>query len=76
MLKNLTEVTRVIYERCIKKLNNFKNNFDEYSAYLATDCLWQSLTTVQQVFEKKVEIFLRGVGRHIIKSTKIIIYVQ
>lgn len=63
VLKNLTDVTRILYECCIKQLPSLWKNFDVQVAALCVDCFYQSLTTAKEVFSKKFDEFIKGVGK-------------
>ncbi|XP_055381041.1 uncharacterized protein LOC129611763 [Condylostylus longicornis] len=61
IFKQVCVVTRVIYERCIKNLQNLWRNFDVESAYLAVECLKESLLTTKKLYSTKFEQFLKEV---------------
>ncbi|XP_055918883.1 Fanconi anemia group I protein [Eupeodes corollae] len=62
--KTITDVTKIIYERCIKQLPSLWKNFDLQAASLCVDCFYQSLTTAKEVFPKKFDEFIKGVDFH------------
>lgn len=62
-LKYLTDITKVIYERCIKRLPMLWRNFDMKSAALAAECFQKCLVTANEVYKKKfTDTFVRGFG--------------
>lgn len=62
-LKYLTDVTKIVYERCICRLGDIWSSFDENTAALSAECFQQCLQTADAIYKKKfVEIFLKGFG--------------
>lgn len=65
-LKYLTDITKVVYERCIKRLPELWKDFDEETAALAAECFQQCLQTANEVYKKKFqEVFVKGYGNFI-----------
>uniref|UniRef100_A0A0A1WLN6 Fanconi anemia group I protein homolog n=1 Tax=Zeugodacus cucurbitae TaxID=28588 RepID=A0A0A1WLN6_ZEUCU len=70
-LKYLTDVTKVIYERCICRLRDMWCSFDENTAALSAECFQQCLQTADVIYKKKfVDIFLKGFDLHSINNCK------
>ncbi|XP_036335814.1 uncharacterized protein LOC118746136, partial [Rhagoletis pomonella] len=70
-LKCLTDITKVVYERCILRLLELWANFDEYSAALGAECFQQCLQTANTIYKKKfVDVFLKGFDFHTINHCK------
>ncbi|XP_055838956.1 Fanconi anemia group I protein [Episyrphus balteatus] len=63
-LKILTDITKIIYEHCIKQLPSLWKNFDLKAAALCVECFYQCLNTANVVFLKKFDEFLKGVDYH------------
>ncbi|XP_037947703.1 Fanconi anemia group I protein [Teleopsis dalmanni] len=60
-LKYLTDITKVVYERCIKRLADLSQNFDEKSAVLAAECFKECIITANTVYKAKFnDNFIRG----------------
>ncbi|XP_067627011.1 Fanconi anemia group I protein homolog isoform X2 [Eurosta solidaginis] len=70
-LRYLTNITKVIYERCIRRLPEMWTNFDEKTAALAAECFQQCLQTANSLYKKKfVDVFLKGFDFHTINRCK------
>lgn len=60
-LKNLTDISKLIYEKCIQRLPELWNSFDVPAAYLSAECFRQALITANSVFKRKFSTFLKEV---------------
>lgn len=63
IFQNLTEITRLLYERCIKRLPKLWSDFEVTSACLSAECFRQCLLTVDSLYKRKFDAFLKGVGK-------------
>lgn len=61
VFSNLIECGRLVYEKCIKKLPNLWSNFDLDAACLTGECFREIPLTVESVFKKKANEFLKGI---------------
>lgn len=61
--KQLADITKVIYERCIRRLPELWREFDMASAALAAQCFAECLRTAHQTYPKKFQEFVRVFGR-------------
>ncbi|XP_017093956.2 Fanconi anemia group I protein homolog [Drosophila bipectinata] len=59
-LKQLTDITKVIYERCIRRLPELWKNFDMQSSALAAECFMECLRTAHEIYPKKFSDFVKG----------------
>uniref|UniRef100_A0A1A9WN60 Fanconi anemia group I protein n=1 Tax=Glossina brevipalpis TaxID=37001 RepID=A0A1A9WN60_9MUSC len=60
-LKYLSDITKVLYERCIKVLPMLWKEFDLTSASLATQCFRQCLNTANKLYKIKFsDVFVRS----------------
>ena len=70
-LKYLTDICKVVYERCIKRLPELWRDFDLKTASLATECFRQCLQTANETYKSKFETdFLKGFDFHAINKSK------
>ncbi|EDW47016.1 GM20650 [Drosophila sechellia] len=68
--KQLTYITKVIYERCIQRLPELWKNFDMQSAALATQCFSECLKTAHETYSKKFEDFVKSFDMASIKGSR------
>ncbi|EDV59451.2 Fanconi anemia group I protein homolog [Drosophila erecta] len=68
--KQLTDITKVIYERCIQRLTEMWKNFDMQSAALATQCFSECLQTAHETYSKKFEEFVKSFDMASIKGSR------
>ncbi|XP_039486307.1 Fanconi anemia group I protein [Drosophila santomea] len=68
--KQLTDITKVIYERCIQRLPEVWKNFDMKSAALATQCFSECLQTVHVTYSKKFDEFVKSFDMASIKGSR------
>jgi len=61
--KQLTDITKVIYERCIQQLPELWRDFDIQSAALATQCFVECLRTAHETYSKKFQDFVKSFGK-------------
>ncbi|KAH8389032.1 hypothetical protein KR200_011962 [Drosophila serrata] len=57
--KQLADITKIIYERCIRRLPQLWREFDMASSALAAKCFAECLRTAHQVYPKKFQEFVR-----------------
>lgn len=70
-LKYLTDITKVVYERCIKRLPDVWRNFDMHTASLAMECFRQCLQTANEVYKPKFRaVFVNGFDFHMLDKSK------
>lgn len=70
-LKFLTDITKVLYERCIKRLPDLWRNFDMKTASLAMGCFRQCMQTANEVYKAKFQtIFVKGFDFHMLDKSK------
>lgn len=62
-LKLLTDITKVVYERCICRLPDLWREFDLESAVLATKCFMQCIRTAHETYAKRFKEFVKGFGK-------------
>lgn len=60
---NLIKFTKILYEKCIKRLTEIWSNFDVRAAYLCIECLRQSLITANEIFERKFTNYLEQISK-------------
>ncbi|XP_053963260.1 Fanconi anemia group I protein homolog [Anastrepha ludens] len=64
-LKYLTDITKVVYERCILRLPGVWADFDKKTAALGAECFQQCLQTANAIYKKKfADVFLKGFDFH------------
>ncbi|XP_017066246.1 Fanconi anemia group I protein [Drosophila eugracilis] len=75
--KQLTDITKVIYERCIHRLPELWADFDMQSSALASQCFTECLRTAHEIYSKKFEEFVKAFDMASIKGNrnKEVIYV-
>lgn len=61
-LKLLTDITKVIYERCIQRLPELWQDFDLESAVLAAKCFTQCARTAHETYGRRFKEFIKGFG--------------
>uniref|UniRef100_A0A1A9ZCX7 Fanconi anemia group I protein n=1 Tax=Glossina pallidipes TaxID=7398 RepID=A0A1A9ZCX7_GLOPL len=78
MLKYLSDITKVVYERCIKVLPMLWKDFDLTAASLATECFRQCLNSANITYKRKFsDTFVRNFDLHASnKSSECILIVQ
>ncbi|KAM7345711.1 Fanconi anemia complementation group I [Cochliomyia hominivorax] len=70
-LKYLTDICKVVYERCIKRLPALWRDFDLKAASLAAECFRQCLQTANETYKSKFStIFVKGFDFHMIDKSK------
>lgn len=70
-LKYLTDICKVVYERCIKRLPSLWRDFDLKTASLAVECFRQCLQTANEIYKSKfANTFVRGFDFHMIDKSK------
>ncbi|KNC26166.1 hypothetical protein FF38_06697 [Lucilia cuprina] len=70
-LKYLTDICKVVYERCIKRLPALWRDFDLKTASLAVECFRQCLQTANETYKSKFSsIFIKGFDFHMIDKSK------
>ncbi|XP_013097656.2 Fanconi anemia group I protein [Stomoxys calcitrans] len=70
-LKYLTDITKVVYERCVKRLPDLWRNFDMQTASLAMECFRQCVQTANEVYKAKFQtIFIKGFDFHMLDKSK------
>lgn len=62
-LKLLTDITKVIYERCIQRLPELWQDFDLESAVLAAKCFMQCTRTAHETYGRRFKEFVKGFGK-------------
>ncbi|XP_050324049.1 Fanconi anemia group I protein isoform X1 [Bactrocera neohumeralis] len=71
ILKYLADITKVVYERCIRRLGDIWSSFDKNTAALSAECFQQCLQTADVIYKKQfVEIFLKGFDLHSMNNCK------
>nr|XP_016941259.1 Fanconi anemia group I protein homolog [Drosophila suzukii] len=68
--KQLTDITKVIYERCIQQLPELWRDFDIQSAALATQCFVECLRTAHETYSKKFQDFVKSFDMASIKGNR------
>lgn len=63
-LKLLTDITKVVYERCIRRLPDLWRDFDLESAVLAAKCFMQCTRTAHETYGKRFKEFVKGFGKN------------
>ncbi|XP_060654538.1 Fanconi anemia group I protein [Drosophila nasuta] len=74
-LKLLTDITKVIYERCIRRLPDLWRDFDLESAALAAHCFMECIRTAHETFAKRFKEFVKGFDMAIVNRSKEVTYV-
>lgn len=70
-LKYLTDICKVVYERCIKRLPALWRDFDLKTASLAAECFRQCLQTANETYKSKFStIFVKGFDLHMLDKSK------
>lgn len=70
-LKYLTDICKVVYERCIKRLPELWRDFDLKTASLAAECFRQCLQTANETYKSKFETnFIKGFDFHMVNKDK------
>ncbi|XP_030375244.1 Fanconi anemia group I protein [Scaptodrosophila lebanonensis] len=70
MLKHLTDVTKLIYERCIRRLPELWRNFDFATAVSAANCFFNCLRTANETYQRRFSDFVKGFDMATINKTK------
>uniref|UniRef100_A0A6P4FK17 Fanconi anemia group I protein n=1 Tax=Drosophila rhopaloa TaxID=1041015 RepID=A0A6P4FK17_DRORH len=68
--KQLTDITKIIYERCINRLPEFWKDFDMQSAALSTQCFSECLRTAHEIYPKKFQDFVKTFDMASIKGNR------
>ncbi|KAI8035735.1 hypothetical protein M5D96_011485 [Drosophila gunungcola] len=68
--KQLTDITKIIYERCIQRLPEFWKNFDMQSSALAAQCFAECLRTAHETYPKKFQDFVKTFDMASIKGSR------
>ncbi|XP_004534830.1 Fanconi anemia group I protein isoform X2 [Ceratitis capitata] len=70
-LKYLTDVTKILYERCIFRLRDMWSNFDKEVAALSCECFQQCLQSANAIYKKNfVEIYMKGFDFYAVNRNK------
>lgn len=62
-LLQLTQITRIVYVRCIQRLADVCEHFDLISAQLSVECFYQCIAVAHSLYNRKFTKFLQGVGK-------------
>ncbi|KAH8284890.1 hypothetical protein KR054_002362 [Drosophila jambulina] len=73
--KQLADITKVIYERCIRRLPHLWREFDMTSSALAAQCFAECLRTAHQTYPKKFQEFVRVFDMASLNKTKEVTYI-
>ncbi|XP_034654239.1 Fanconi anemia group I protein homolog isoform X1 [Drosophila subobscura] len=73
--KQLTDITKVIYERCILRLSELWRNFDMQTSSLAALCFVECLRTAHETYSKKFKEFVNGFDMSFLNKSKAVTYV-
>ncbi|XP_017044461.1 Fanconi anemia group I protein homolog [Drosophila ficusphila] len=68
--KQLTDITKIIYERCIQRLPMLWKDFDMQRSALATQCFAECLKTAHEVYSKKFQDFVKSFDMASIKGNR------
>ncbi|XP_064535940.1 Fanconi anemia group I protein homolog [Drosophila montana] len=74
-LKLLTDISKVIYERCIQRLPELWQDFDLESAVLAAKCFMQCTRTAHETYVRRFKEFVKGFDMAVINKSKEVTYV-
>ncbi|KAH8355258.1 hypothetical protein KR093_009668, partial [Drosophila rubida] len=74
-LKLLTDITKVVYERCICRLPELWRDFDLESAALAAKCFMQCIRTAHETYAKRFKEFVNGFDMAVLSKSKEVTYV-
>ncbi|XP_002006644.2 Fanconi anemia group I protein [Drosophila mojavensis] len=74
-LKLLTDITKVIYERCIQRLSELWQDFDVESAVLAAKCFMQCVRTAHETYGRRFKEFVKGFDMAVVNKSKEVTYV-
>ncbi|EDV98457.1 GH22660 [Drosophila grimshawi] len=74
-LKLLTDISKVIYERCIRRLPKLWRDFDLESAVLAAKCFMQCTRTAHVTYSKRFKEFVKDFDMSVINREKEVSYV-
>ncbi|KAH8298499.1 hypothetical protein KR044_007977, partial [Drosophila immigrans] len=74
-MKLLTDITKVIYERCIRRLPDLWRDFDLESAALAAKCFMECIRTAHETYAKRFKEFVKGFDISIVNRSKEVTYV-
>ncbi|XP_034479900.1 Fanconi anemia group I protein [Drosophila innubila] len=69
-LKLVTDITKVIYERCILRLPDLWRDFDLESASLAAKCFMECVRTAHETYAKRFKEFVKGFDMATINRSK------
>lgn len=61
--KQLIQVTRIVFEKCVKSLAAILTRFDLVSVQLSARCFHQCLTVATTLYKHKFETFLHGISK-------------
>ncbi|KAH8253655.1 hypothetical protein KR032_006379 [Drosophila birchii] len=73
--KQLADITKVIYERCIRRLPQLWREFDMASSALAAQCFAECLKTAHQTYPKKFKEFVRVFDMASLNKSKEVNYI-
>ncbi|KAH8418133.1 hypothetical protein KR222_004613, partial [Zaprionus bogoriensis] len=74
-LKLLTDITKVVYERCIHRLPDLWRDFDLESATLSAKCFMQCVQTAHETYAKRFKEFVKGFDMSVVSRSKAVTYV-
>ena len=63
---SLCQLTRIVFEKCIKTLADMCEKFDIISAQLSVECFYQCLVTANQLYKRKFSKFLHAISMFIV----------
>ncbi|KAH8402315.1 hypothetical protein KR009_011348, partial [Drosophila setifemur] len=61
--KQLTDISKVVYERCIRRLPELWRDFDMQSSALAAQCFMECLRTAHETYPKRFNEYVKGFGK-------------
>ncbi|XP_068145106.1 LOW QUALITY PROTEIN: Fanconi anemia group I protein homolog [Drosophila tropicalis] len=74
-LKQLTDITKTIYERCIRRLPDLWRDFDMQTAELAAKVFLECLRTAHCTYEKRFKEFVKGFDMATLNNKEEAIYI-
>ncbi|XP_026842269.1 Fanconi anemia group I protein homolog [Drosophila persimilis] len=73
--KQLTDITKIIYERCIRRLPELWRDFDMQTSSLAAQCFVECLRTAHETYSKKFKEYVKGFDMASLNRSKAVTYV-
>lgn len=59
IFEQFKRISEIVYEKCVKRLPEIHETYDEETALTCTECFYQCLLIANDVYKKRLSDFLR-----------------